>query len=128
MRGLRFGVDLPDGVQAKEAILPAIQDHGDGVPFSELCGRCLRHMGFLDFLQKFLLEGFPVLRIVAQDAPVYSVIALSRQTFCSYTFAAPWTGVVSKCLTRNLASITRPFTRTAVVRRLNMTQKKPWTG
>ena len=40
---------------------------------------------------------------------MYSVIALSRQTFCSYTFAAPWTGVVSKCLTRNLASITRPF-------------------
>ena len=67
MRVLPAGVDLPDGVQAKEAVLPAVQDHGDGVPFAELRGYGLRHRGLLDLRQKFLLEGFPVLHIVAQD-------------------------------------------------------------
>lgn len=68
MRGLPAGVYLPDGVQAKEPVLPAVQDHGDGVPFAELCGYGLRHRGLLDLRSEdLLLECFPVFHIVAQD-------------------------------------------------------------
>ena len=52
MRVLPAGVDLPDGVQTKEAVLPAVQDHGEAytVEFFDENGDTIEDALFKDFL------------------------------------------------------------------------------